>query len=464
MAAPCFDLPPDAWELFDISVAPTEEGLERYFERVLLHCERLFQASRVSLFLSHRGEAGFRLVASRGGATDIPADTTIEPGVGLAGGAIQRRASALIHVRSDERNVGSAMVVPLIAPHGEPLGVLNVGRRVTQPAFGHADLRHADTVARQLALAVGNARLYSEARQAEARLRVLLEAIPTAMYVLDDEGHITARNEAARAHPQHPPLDAVGRTELKGRAYWLSARDVPTGGRIVTVDDVTDREKATTEATQLRHLAEIGRMTATIAHEIRNPLTGIRSAAQMLREAPEHAAEWARIVEGEACRMEDLCEQFLAFARPMEIRFAPVDLAELALKVVSVLQPSFAEAGVGLLVDTPSVSHSVPADAPRIEQVLHNLLRNALQATSEGGRVLLSVAPNSFRVIDTGRGMTAEELENAGRPFFTTKTRGSGLGISTVRKIVEAHNGRLNMESELGRGTTVLVELPENHP
>jgi signal transduction histidine kinase len=204
-------------------------------------------------------------------------------------------------------------------------------------------------------------------------------------------------------------------------------------------------------------------MTATIAHEIRNPLTGIRSAAQMLTEAPEHTAEWAQIVEEEATRLEGLCDQFLTFARPLELRLEPTDLSELCLRVVTLHRAAFADADITLLVDTPSAPATVPADVPRLEQVLHNLLRNAMQASEPGGRVVLSVTKGAFAITDDGCGMSAEELDNAGRPFFTTKTRGTGLGLGTVKKIVEAHSGRLSMESELGKGTRVTVTLPESH-
>jgi signal transduction histidine kinase len=463
MAALPFELPPDAWEIFDVSIAPTEAGLQRYLDRVLLHCEHLFAASAASLFLREGETDVYRLTAKRGASSRIPSDAEIHVGVGFAGEAIERRASALVHAASERRNVGSSMVVPLVATEGEVLGVLNLARKVSQPAFGPDDLRHADKVARQLALAVGSARLYSEARQAESRLSTILESVPSPTFVLNSQGEITARNGAARALKRHPRLDLKGRHEFEGKVFWVSARNIPAGGRVVTVDDVTERERSASEAAQLRHLAEIGRLTATIAHEIRNPLTGIRSAAQMLIEAPEHSAEWAQIVEEEATRLEGLCDQFLAFARPLQLRLEPTDLAELCLRVITLHRSAFAEADITLLVDTPSGPAHCRVDTPRMEQVLHNLLRNAMQACEAGGRVILSVSECGLSVADNGRGMTPEELENAGRPFFTTKTRGTGLGLGTVKKIVEAHNGRLYMESELGGGTRVTVTLPESH-
>ena len=463
MAALPFELPPDAWEIFDVSIAPSEAGLQRYLDLVLLHCEHLFEASGVSLFLREGTSSTYRLAARRGASSKIPADATLQVGVGLAGEAIERQTSALVHSASARRNVGSSMVVPLVAPDMEVLGVLNVARKVSQAAFAQHDLRHADTVARQIAMAVGNARLYSEARQAEARLATLLEAIPSPMFVLDATGAITARNAAARALWAFPALDSIGRQEYVGRVFWLSTRDIPTGGRVVTVDDVTDREQAAAEAAKLRHLAEIGQMTATIAHEIRNPLTGIRSAAQMLTEAPEHSSEWAEIVEREATRLEGLCDQFLAFARPLDLSLTRTDLSDLSLRVATLHRAAYAEAGVTLLVDTTSEAALIPADESRLEQVLHNLLRNALQASGEGGKVVLSVAPRSIAVTDDGRGMSPEELENIGRPFFTTKTRGSGLGLSTVKKIVEAHGGKLNVESQLGKGTRMTITFPESY-
>lgn len=459
MAALPFNLPQDAWELFDVSLLPTFDGLDAYLARVLHHAERVFDARGVSLFLKEPGAHDYRLVARRGTTSRIPARAVVRAGEGFAGEAIERKNSVLVRIPSRSRNVGSAMVVPLVAGDGEVLGVFNLSRGVTDPAFGEQDLRHADAVARQLALAVGNARLYNEARQAEAGIRTLIESVPTPIFLLDENGLVSDLNESAQALVDRPALDQEGRQAYGGRTFWLSSRPIPTGGRVVTVDDVTDRERASEEAAQLRHLAEVGRMTATIAHEIRNPLTGIRSAAQMMSLAPEHAMEWAGIIEREATRLEELCARFLDYARPLASRLVPVDLGEIVRRVADLVRPVFDEAGIQLDISQLRSGRCL-GDMDQITQVAHNLLQNALQACTQDCVVTISTEPGVLRVHDNGRGMTPEELAEAGKPFFTTKTQGTGLGLSTVRKIVEAHGGHLNVESTYGEGTRVEVRFP----
>jgi signal transduction histidine kinase len=215
----------------------------------------------------------------------------------------------------------------------------------------------------------------------------------------------------------------------------------------------------TAETERLRRLAEIGQMTAAVAHEIRNPLTGIRSAAQMVRENPEMADEFLAMIEEEALKLNDLCEEFLAFAKPMEINFQESNLAETVGTACELSRPDFDRDGVALTVETGSNVPTMNLDRRRVEQVVHNLLRNARQACKSGGHVSVRIDGTRLTVQDDGQGISAAQMDRLFSPFFTTKPDGTGLGLSNVRRIVEAHGGRVSAVSEPGKGSVGTVEF-----
>ena len=214
-----------------------------------------------------------------------------------------------------------------------------------------------------------------------------------------------------------------------------------------------------TEAAETRRMAEIGQMTASIAHEIRNPLTGIRGAAQMMRAHEGEAAEFAEIIVDETDKLDRLCNEFLDFARPMELRKEPAKLGEVVAGAIEIFRSEFAHAEVDLILEVEPNEATISLDPMRIEQVCRNLVRNALQACRQGGRVEVRVGDGILEVLDDGRGMSFDERERLFAPFFTTKAQGSGLGMSVVKKIVEAHGGRIEVDSVPGTGTVVRVGL-----
>lgn len=202
-------------------------------------------------------------------------------------------------------------------------------------------------------------------------------------------------------------------------------------------------------------------MTAAIAHEIRNPLTGIRSAAQLIAHAPEQSDELAKMIEDEAVKLNELCNSFLEFARPVEPVFSIGDLQVLATRLAAVHSHEFEEAGIQL--DLEGATHSlISMDKNQIEQVMRNLLINGLHATSRGGTVSIKTYENGFEVKDTGEGMDEETLKRLFMPFFTTKAKGTGLGLSNCRKIIEAHGGTIEVESELGKGSRFWVKFADH--
>lgn len=220
--------------------------------------------------------------------------------------------------------------------------------------------------------------------------------------------------------------------------------------------------RAQKEIERMKRLAEIGQFTASIAHEIRNPLTGIKSAAQMIAQSPEHATEFAKMIEAETTKLNRLCDEFLSFAKPLQIHTKPCRVGELVSKVCAMHHEEFDGKHVGLELDIQDEGHELELDGPRIEQVVRNLVLNALQASTPGNTVRVAVSQvGTLSVEDEGCGMDGETIARLFTPFYTTKAQGTGLGLSTCRKITDAHGAQLRVHSEVGKGSRFEMVFPQ---
>ncbi|MBI4956027.1 MAG: hypothetical protein HY908_28665 [Myxococcales bacterium] len=209
------------------------------------------------------------------------------------------------------------------------------------------------------------------------------------------------------------------------------------------------------------------RLLATgLAHEIRNPLGAIRGFAQLTHEqSPEgEARERTAIMLSELDRVSERLEEFLAFARPRQVRRQPVDLRRLCDEVATLLGPDAQAAGIELSVEAAPGEVVVEGDPAQLKELLLNLALNAVEACHEGGRVRLRVragtAEVALAVEDDGRGIPAEDLPRVFEPYFTTRAHGSGLGLAISKRIAEGHGATLNIDSALERGTTATLLIP----
>lgn len=481
----------DIWELFNI---PSIEagGVDAYLQTILVRCAGWFGAKAASVFVISN-DGLYRCRASIG--TIISPEATITEGLGIAGSALRHGQAMLVQNPSDNpiladqvqqrrNDIGSAMVIPLIS-NGRKLGVLNVARSESGTTFNEEDLAKANTLASNLSLAVANWQMLGEIKSASDQITTVFNLLDAAIVTLKNN-KITQKNQGAdkllEGETYQDVLfnlprafsDAVnevvalaegGESAQAQRVHdsltWImKASPLPDGGVLLVVEDVTKAVEVTSELSRVRRLAEIGQMTAAIAHEIRNPLTGIRSAAQMISHAPDQAEELAKMIEEEAVKLNDLCTQFLDFARPVEPVVSRFDLESLASRLAAVHANEFSECGVELHVQGDH-HHLVEADKNQVEQVMRNLMINALHATSAGGVVTINVFDGGFEVIDTGYGMDEDTVKSLFMPFFTTKPKGTGLGLSNCRKIIEAHGGTIEVESQPGQGSRFRVQLAE---
>jgi signal transduction histidine kinase len=169
--------------------------------------------------------------------------------------------------------------------------------------------------------------------------------------------------------------------------------------------------------------------------------------------------EFGTMIKEDADKLNDLCNSFLDFARPLNIREEDVELKPLFERIAN--HHRFAANGKGVAVHVKGEQLILKGDSRRIEQVAHNLVLNAIQACQPGDNVTINVSHLGFQISDTGCGMNIEQLGKLFTPFFTTKSNGTGLGLSNVRKIIDAHGGEIRVKSEVGHGTTFEIEFDD---
>jgi len=216
-----------------------------------------------------------------------------------------------------------------------------------------------------------------------------------------------------------------------------------------------------------QQLATVGELASGVAHEIRNPLTGVRGAIELaLRKIPEGDAARPLLVEAQLQlkRIASTTTQLLQYARPPALREILAEPAQLVERAVAIVAPRAAAAGVELSVQPPADQLLVQVDPELMVQVLVNLLLNGIEATPAGGTVTVWVARHApdvwIGVSDTGPGIAPERQGEVFRPFVTTKHQGTGLGLSISREIVKRHRGSLTLESVPGVGATFVATLP----
>ena len=248
----------------------------------------------------------------------------------------------------------------------------------------------------------------------------------------------------------------------------LYAESGETTGTVITFQDLTHIRALEETSRRQDRLAAIGRMAASIAHEIRNPLAAMRGSIQMLRaemKSDSSETELMEIILRESDRLNRIIGDFLTYARPRSIVQSKVDVGELLQQTFTLLRNS-SEIHESHIIEakTPEEPVLTNADSEQLRQVFWNLARNALNAMPQGGTLNAAVGVNSNKRLritfaDSGRGMSPEQVEHLFEPFSST-TGGVGLGLSIVYQIIRDHGGTINVRSREGKGTTIAIELP----
>jgi two-component system sensor histidine kinase PilS (NtrC family) len=273
-------------------------------------------------------------------------------------------------------------------------------------------------------------------------------------------------------------------------AYILKDESGEPSGHVVIFQDVTQVVEMEGELRRSERMAAVGQLSASLAHEVRNPLAAISGSIQMLQgrlpdfDGSREPGKLMEIALREIDRLDRLIADFLGYARPGPLNLRAVGVAEVLDDVLEIFEagrPETVEVHTDLEADL-----AVRADPDQLRQVLWNLAINAAQAMPDGGVLALSgrrmpceasqessaedrkdgedqskLNSIEISVADEGVGIAADDLARIFDPFFTTKREGSGLGLATVHRIVANHGGSVRVESKLGAGTTIRVRLPE---
>jgi signal transduction histidine kinase len=239
-------------------------------------------------------------------------------------------------------------------------------------------------------------------------------------------------------------------------------------GALVRFRDLESRERISTQLQVSERLAQLGRITAGVAHEVKNPLNSMRLWLENLKESLPQGEELpqqaVRVLDSEIDRLDTVVKRFLDFTRPPDMRQEETNLKDLLEEVLAVERPQMDKAHVKAATRFAADVPPVLVDRQLLKQALMNLLVNAVDAMPAGGRLTVSLNRHGemavIEIEDTGRGIAPEYSQRIFQLFFTTKPGGSGIGLASAFRTVQLLNGSIDFKSEVGRGTTFRIELP----
>jgi PAS domain S-box-containing protein len=250
-----------------------------------------------------------------------------------------------------------------------------------------------------------------------------------------------------------------------------------TIGKIVIFRDMTNVYKIQEEILRMDRLVSLGKLASDIAHELRNPLAGIKTTAQALsEEMPKEDArrEYISRITKEIDRLNELLKTFFSFAKPQKLDLVYCHVKDIINEIIPFLIKEIADKGIHFIENYHPQLPKIKVDKTQMHQAFLNLFLNAIQAMPVGGDLKIEVTPVAsyslagrkqnfikITISDTGKGIPSDILHKIFDPFFTTKPRGIGLGLSITYQIVKKHGGTIKVESLLGKGTSFVINLPE---
>jgi PAS domain S-box-containing protein len=284
---------------------------------------------------------------------------------------------------------------------------------------------------------------------------------------------------------------------LRMYAAPLDGEALGSSGLALILHDATEARQKTFEAIESERVQALTLLAASVAHEIGNPLNALHIHLQLMEreikklrsdemrvnvksrsrsqqaaaeaETAEVAAKLEKylgVAKGEISRLDYIITQFLQAIRPVPVQLKLATLNGVVEKTLELLQPELDNRGLTVKTKLLRGLTATPVDATQLQQVMVNLVKNAMQAMTRGGTLTLQTgeSPDSVwvSVTDTGGGIPEEQISRIFEPFYTTKKKGSGLGLMIVQRIVRAHEGRIELESNVGRGTTFRIWLPRH--
>ena len=365
-------------------------------------------------------------------------------------------------------------------------------------------LKALASIAEQTAIAIENSRLYEQTKQSEAQYRTLFESAGPSLVIIDEKQAFQLVNCAFEKLCGYKRKDLIGKrtldlflkfknngaappdptktghfeTEFQDRhgqviQIHLTSTSIPgTHHTLVSIIDMTKQRELERRLYRSEELASIGELSAGIAHEIRNPLVAIKTSVSLLQDEPELTDDGHQlldVVKEETDQMAAIVEDFLQFARPKPPSFEEVEINQVLRDVVK----RYKEVSNGQNIEwIETFDDRLPLlllDRYQIQQVITNLVLNGLDAMESGGtleiissRIKSGTLKNHVQVAvkDTGDGIETDHLNKIFQPFFSTKEKGTGMGLAICRRIIDQHGGDIQVDSETGKGTCFFIFLP----
>lgn len=294
-------------------------------------------------------------------------------------------------------------------------------------------------------------------------LALFSQEIPFADYIRQSLEKPSTRNQ------QEIHLQRGDKTQVLLAGTGILESDQKKPRQIIfNLNDITVLKKLEAQIRQTQRLADLGTLAAGMAHEIRNPLSAIKTYVALLPkkiEKPGFLEKFQRTVPREINRLNTLIEELLELSRPPKYNFKRTDIRPLLGQSIELLEANFMERGIDCRWEIPNELPRVMADSDQLEKVFINLMQNGAQAMPDGGRITIGASWKDrwltldFR--DTGLGFSPDLAQNIFTPFFTTKAKGTGLGLAITHKVISEHGGQIEAKSQEGRGSCFSIRLPE---
>ncbi|MFD3450009.1 PAS domain S-box protein [Microbacteriaceae bacterium 4G12] len=235
-------------------------------------------------------------------------------------------------------------------------------------------------------------------------------------------------------------------------------------GTVITFRDITEKKRTEEILHESEKLSAIGQLAAGIAHEIRNPLTSLKGFLQFMQASSDFKKEYFEIMESEFERIESILSELLMVAKPQAKNFKKYEIKQIIYNVITLLETQAIMKNIQIITNFTEHPLIVDCVSNQLKQVFINLIKNAIESMDHGGDIIIEISKENpyalIRIIDQGNGIAKEKIEKLGQPFFSTKEKGTGLGLMVTYRIIENHYGSIFVESEENIGTTFTIRLP----
>lgn len=232
----------------------------------------------------------------------------------------------------------------------------------------------------------------------------------------------------------------------------------------VLIRDITEKKKNEERLQQVEKLSVIGQLAAGFAHEIRNPLTSIKGLFQLLQENEDN--QYFQVIMDELKQIEDVVNNWLILAKTQNSKIQNINLQKLIENTIAILNPEAILHNIKIVPEIELSEPYIEGDPNRLKQVFVNLILNAIEAMTEGGKIFIKAKPSNtderiiIEIVDQGIGIPEDRILKLGEPFYSTKEKGTGLGLTICNRILNNHKGTMYISSKVNEGTTVTINLP----